>query len=131
MNLRPQGTILAKKKEEPKKPLATQLIFQAPDLPTPVVNPRSGKPADEAKPEPKKRERTRKEDRCTNGPDPVFDGHLSGAYMDFLQLDATSYRYGDHSIRSDWNDLGALYLGYPDVDVHCNRTFGDDGDYYQ
>lgn len=52
---------LAKKKEEPKKPLATQLIFQAPDLPTPVVNPRSGKPADEAKPEPKRRERTRKE----------------------------------------------------------------------
>ena len=52
---------MAKKKEEPKKPLATQLIFQAPDLPTPVVNPRSGKPADEAKPEPKRRERTRKE----------------------------------------------------------------------
>ncbi|MGA1033302.1 MAG: Rne/Rng family ribonuclease, partial [Aquiluna sp.] len=52
---------LAKKKEEPKKPLATQLIFQAPDLPTPVVNPRSGKPAEEAKPEPKRRERTRKE----------------------------------------------------------------------
>ena len=52
---------LAKKKEEPKKPLATQLLFQAPDLPTPVVNPRSGKPAEEAKPEPKRRERTRKE----------------------------------------------------------------------
>ena len=52
---------MAKKKEEPKKPLATQLIFQAPDLPTPVVNPRSGKPAEEAKPEPKRRERARKE----------------------------------------------------------------------
>ena len=52
---------MAKKKEEPKKPLATQLLFQAPDLPTPVANPRSGKPAEEAKPEPKRRERTRKE----------------------------------------------------------------------
>jgi ribonuclease E len=32
-----------KKKEEPAKPAAIQLIFQAPDLPTPKVNPRSGK----------------------------------------------------------------------------------------
>lgn len=38
---------MAKKKEEPKKPLSTQLIFQAPDLPTPKVNPRSGKLADD------------------------------------------------------------------------------------
>ena len=62
---------------------------------------------------------------------PVFDGHLSGAYMDFRQLDATHNRDGDHSIRSDWHDLGALYLGDPNVDVHCDRPFGDDGDYYQ
>ena len=32
-----------KKKEEAVKPPAIQLIFQAPDLPTPKVNPRSGK----------------------------------------------------------------------------------------
>ena len=32
-----------KKKEEAAKPPAIQLIFQAPDLPTPKVNPRSGK----------------------------------------------------------------------------------------
>ena len=32
-----------KKKEESVKPPAIQLIFQAPDLPTPKVNPRSGK----------------------------------------------------------------------------------------
>jgi ribonuclease E len=32
-----------KKKEEALKPPAIQLIFQAPDLPTPKVNPRSGK----------------------------------------------------------------------------------------
>ncbi|QKJ25155.1 Rne/Rng family ribonuclease [Aquiluna borgnonia] len=42
---------MPKKKEEPAKPLATQLIFQAPDLPTPKVNPRSGKLAvEEEKP---------------------------------------------------------------------------------
>ncbi len=41
---------LAKKKEEPVKPAAIQLIFQAPDLPTPKVNPRSGKLADDEKP---------------------------------------------------------------------------------
>jgi ribonuclease E len=35
------------KKDEPKKPLSMQLIFQAPDLPTPKVNPRSGKLAEE------------------------------------------------------------------------------------
>ncbi len=34
---------MPKKKEEPAKPAAIQLIFQAPDLPTPKVNPRSGK----------------------------------------------------------------------------------------
>jgi len=41
---------LAKKKEEPVKPAAIQLIFQAPDLPTPKVNPRSGKLAEDEKP---------------------------------------------------------------------------------
>ena len=34
---------MPKKKEEAAKPPAIQLIFQAPDLPTPKVNPRSGK----------------------------------------------------------------------------------------
>jgi ribonuclease E len=44
-----------KKKEEPAKPAAIQLIFQAPDLPTPKVNPRSGKLAvEEEAPTPKK-----------------------------------------------------------------------------
>jgi ribonuclease E len=46
---------VATKKEEPKKPLTTQLIFQAPDLPTPKVNPRSGKLADEEATEAPKR----------------------------------------------------------------------------
>ena len=46
---------MATKKEEPKKPLTTQLIFQAPDLPTPKVNPRSGKLADEEATEAPKR----------------------------------------------------------------------------
>ena len=41
---------MAKKKEEPAKPAAIQLIFQAPDLPTPKVNPRSGKLAEDEKP---------------------------------------------------------------------------------
>jgi ribonuclease E len=35
------------KKYEPNKPPSIQLIFQAPDLPTPKVNPRSGKLAEE------------------------------------------------------------------------------------
>ncbi len=43
----PKAHKVAKKKEEPAKPLATTLIFQAPDLPTPKVNPRSGKLASE------------------------------------------------------------------------------------
>mgnify|MGYP000709695919 CR=1 FL=1 len=34
-------------KDDPKKPMSIQLIFQAPDLPTPKVNPRSGKLAEE------------------------------------------------------------------------------------
>ncbi|MEY3561579.1 MAG: hypothetical protein RL068_731 [Actinomycetota bacterium] len=38
---------MAKKKDEAPKPPAIQLIFQAPDLPTPKVNPRSGKLASE------------------------------------------------------------------------------------
>ncbi|MEL0237151.1 MAG: ribonuclease E/G, partial [Aquiluna sp.] len=42
---------MAKKKEEPKKPAATQLIFQAPDLP--VIAPEPKKPR-EAKPERKR-----------------------------------------------------------------------------
>ncbi len=46
---------MPKKKEEPAKPAAIQLIFQAPDLPTPKVNPRSGKLAvEEEAPAPKK-----------------------------------------------------------------------------
>ncbi len=46
---------MPKKKEEPAKPAAIQLIFQAPDLPTPKVNPRSGKlAAEEDTPAPKK-----------------------------------------------------------------------------
>ena len=50
---------MAKKKEEPAKPAATQLIFQAPSLPTPKVE-RPSKKA-EAKPERKERERPKKE----------------------------------------------------------------------
>jgi ribonuclease E len=53
-----------KKKEEPVKPAAIQLLFQAPDLPTPKVNPRSGKLAvdeEPAKPAPRTRERVVKE----------------------------------------------------------------------
>lgn len=38
---------VVEKKDEPKKPLSIQLLFQAPDLPTPKVNPRSGKLAEE------------------------------------------------------------------------------------
>ena len=38
---------VAKKTEEPTRPASIQLIFQAPDLPTPKVNPRSGKLAEE------------------------------------------------------------------------------------
>jgi ribosomal small subunit protein bTHX len=41
------STKVVGKKDEPKKPLSIQLIFQAPDLPTPKVNPRSGKLAEE------------------------------------------------------------------------------------
>ena len=41
------STKVVEKKDEPKKPLSIQLIFQAPDLPTPKVNPRSGKLAEE------------------------------------------------------------------------------------
>jgi ribonuclease E len=46
---------VAKKKEEaPVKPIpATALIFQAPDLPTPVVDKKSGKLKEEAEPTPK------------------------------------------------------------------------------
>ncbi|NBU22392.1 MAG: Rne/Rng family ribonuclease [Actinobacteria bacterium] len=52
---------MPKKKAEPAKPAAIQLIFQAPDLPTPKVNPRSGKLAvEEEAPAPKK-ERPSKE----------------------------------------------------------------------
>lgn len=52
---------MAKKKEETTtKPAATQLIFQAPDLPTPVINPRSGKPKEEEAERPK-RERAKAE----------------------------------------------------------------------
>ena len=50
---------LAKKKEEPAKPAAIQLIFQAPDLPTPKVNPRSGKLAEDEKPVEKPQPKTR------------------------------------------------------------------------
>lgn len=53
---------MAKKKEENVvKPAATQLIFQAPDLPTPVVNPRSGKPEIESAPERPARDRAKAE----------------------------------------------------------------------
>lgn len=53
---------MAKKKEENVvKPAATQLIFQAPDLPTPVVNPRSGKLDLEKTEDRPKRERTKAE----------------------------------------------------------------------
>ncbi len=52
-----------KKKEDAVKPPAIQLIFQAPDLPTPKVNPRSGKLAveEDAEKPTKLRERTVKE----------------------------------------------------------------------
>ncbi|MCF8524132.1 MAG: Rne/Rng family ribonuclease [Aquiluna sp.] len=50
---------LVKKKEEPAKPAAIQLIFQAPDLPTPKVNPRSGKLAEDEKPEEKPQPKAR------------------------------------------------------------------------
>ena len=55
---------MAKKKEEAAvKPAATMLIFQAPDLPTPKVNPRSGKLASDEQPaaEPKTKTRTPRE----------------------------------------------------------------------
>ncbi len=62
---------MAKKKKEPKKPLSTQLIFQAPDLPTPKVNPRSGKLADEeigdAPKKPNTRTRTRTKPETASG----------------------------------------------------------------
>ncbi len=50
---------MVKKKEEPAKPAAIQLIFQAPDLPTPKVNPRSGKLAEDEKPEEKPQPKAR------------------------------------------------------------------------
>ena len=52
---------MPKKKEEPAKPAAIQLIFQAPDLPTPKVNPRSGKLAVEDETPGVKKERAVKE----------------------------------------------------------------------
>ncbi len=52
---------MPKKKEEPAKPAAIQLIFQAPDLPTPKVNPRSGKLAVEDETPAVKKERVVKE----------------------------------------------------------------------
>ena len=49
---------MAKKKEEPAKPVATQLIFQAPSLPTPAVD----RPAKKkAEPKPERKERKKKE----------------------------------------------------------------------
>ncbi len=50
-----------KKAEETVAPVATQLIFQAPDLPTPKVNPRSGKLAAEEKAAAKPEKPIRKE----------------------------------------------------------------------
>lgn len=47
---------MAKKKEEPAKPVATQLIFQAPSLPTPAVE-RPAKKKTEPKPERKERKK--------------------------------------------------------------------------
>jgi ribonuclease E len=61
------AAVAAETKPVVAKPAATMLIFQAPDLPTPKVNPRSGKLAedeDRPKPEPKARvprERVQKE----------------------------------------------------------------------
>lgn len=49
---------MAKKKEEPAKPAATQLIFQAPSLPTPKVE---RTPKKKAEPKPERKERTKKE----------------------------------------------------------------------
>jgi len=49
---------VAKKKEEPVKPVATQLIFQAPSLPTPAVD----RPAKKkAEPKPERKERKKKD----------------------------------------------------------------------
>lgn len=49
---------MAKKKEEPVKPVATQLIFQAPSLPTPAVD----RPATKkAEPKPERKERKKKD----------------------------------------------------------------------
>ena len=49
---------MAKKKEEPVKPVATQLIFQAPSLPTPAVD----RPAKKkAEPKPERKERKKKD----------------------------------------------------------------------
>ncbi len=49
---------MAKKKEEPAKPVATQLIFQAPSIPTPAVD----RPAKKkAEPKPERKERKKKE----------------------------------------------------------------------
>lgn len=49
---------MAKKKEEPVKPVATQLIFQAPSLPTPAVDRPSKK---KAEPKPERKERKKKD----------------------------------------------------------------------
>ncbi len=52
---------MAKKKEEAAKPVATQLIFQAPSLPTPSVE-RTARKKAEPKPERKERERKQKKE---------------------------------------------------------------------
>ncbi len=49
---------MAKKKEEPAKPAATQLIFQAPSLPTPKVERATKK---KAEPKPERKEKKKKE----------------------------------------------------------------------
>lgn len=50
---------MAKKKEEAPKPVATQLIFQAPSLPTPTVE---RAPRKKAEPKPERKERKKKQD---------------------------------------------------------------------
>jgi ribonuclease E len=49
---------VAKKKEEPAKPAVTQLIFQAPSLPTPKIE---RAPKKKAEPKPERKERLKKE----------------------------------------------------------------------
>ena len=68
--------------------------------------------------------------RCAHWSGIMFGRNLSGPDLDFCQLDAAHYRDGHNTVWPYWDDLGALYLGYSNVDVHGDRTIGDDGYHY-